>query len=115
MVVFSLAGWRKYANSIDDLTGVSPDDALEDWQAVDICDSSGNLFRSRRAYRVWPVSSIGAFMCKWINHVIYIDFDFRPPIPMTLDELEGRLSKVGELPDVKTWDSHRQLLRILCD
>lgn len=54
-------------------------------------------------------------MCKWINHVIYIDFDFRPPIPMTLDELEGRLSKVGELPDVKTWDSHRQLLRILCD
>src|SRR5687768_4546592 len=85
VVAVSRAGWVKAADEVDDLTDASPNDDLGDWQGMEIYDSAGRRFVAQRAFRGWPKSSFGAFICLLMRNAIHIALELDEGSPVSVD------------------------------
>src|SRR6201988_3893768 len=91
VVAFSPRGWRKTAEYLDELVDAAPSDYLRNWQGLTIYDSAGRRYVARRAYRAWPKSRLGAYLCRLFRHSVYVEFDLAEPKYVPLDELKARV------------------------
>lgn len=110
VVAFSQAGWSKTASELGDLTDASPDHPLDDWQQLEIYDCSGQRYRARRAFRAWPESRFGHWLCRLVGNCIHVGFEFDAPEPEAFEELRQRLGNAGELSADCDATTHRELL-----
>ena len=92
VVAVSRAGWTKTADEVGDLTDASPDDDLRDWQGMEIYDSAGQRFVAQRAFRGWPRSSFGAFVCLLMRHAIHVALELDEGSHVSVDGLKERLA-----------------------
>ena len=111
VIAFSRAGWSKEAVTASDLCDASPDDSLDEWQRLQIYDSAGRHFTAIRAFREWPRTLIGRWLCKLFGNSIRVGFELSPPERVSVEELRQR---VGGIERLSNTASHRQILEYVC-
>jgi len=114
VIAFSRSGWWKEAATPADLCDASHDDPLDDWQGLQIYDSAGRGFTAVRAFREWPRTLLGRWLCRCIDNCVRVGFDLSAPQPVSVQELWERVNAVESLPDRLAASSHRQILEHLC-
>jgi hypothetical protein len=110
VVAVSRAGWTKTAEQLQDLTVASPDDDLSEWQGMEIYDSAGQHFRARRAFRGWPESEAGAFICRGAGNAIHVAFELDEGTSVSVQTLGERLAALALGVTIPERATHRDLI-----
>jgi hypothetical protein len=93
VVAVSPAGWIKEAGDRSELTEVSPRDDLIEWGGTEIYDFSGRKFSTKAAYRSWPRSKLGLWLCRFANQSVHVGFHLDEPTATSVEELKYHLRR----------------------
>lgn len=105
VVFHSPAGWTKEVESEEEGFDASPFDGLSEWQGGEIRDAERRRFKVKRAYRGWPRSAIGLWLCRLLNNVIFVAFDV---VEIPAGSRNQTMAQPGIAPDAGHDVPHRR-------